>query len=65
VGPAAREQAGTPAFTADSDLLGAPGVFGVTFKATAAGSQAPTYLYEGPADGASPDAISMTWVTVE
>ena len=65
VGTAVLEQVGTPAFTANSDLMGAPGVFSVTFTATAAGSQPLTFLYEGPADGTSPDGIYMTWVTVQ
>ena len=65
VGTAVLEQVGTPTFTANSDLMGAPGVFSVTFKAMAAGSQPLTFLYEGPADGTSPDGIYMTWVTVQ
>jgi inhibitor of cysteine peptidase len=65
VGAAVLEQVGTPTFTANSELMGAPGVFSVTFKATAPGSQPLTFLYEGPADGTSPDGIYMTWVTVE
>ena len=59
------EQAGTPTFTPNSELMGSPGVFSVTFKAVAVGSRPLTFLYEGPAEGASsPDGIYMTWVNV-
>ena len=64
-GPVVLEQVGTPGFTASSDLIGAPGVFRVTFKATAAGSQPLVFLYEGPSDGSPPDGIYMTWVNVQ
>jgi inhibitor of cysteine peptidase len=60
------EQSGTPTFTPNSELMGAPGVFSVTFKAVAAGAQPLTFLYEGPAAGeTAPDGIYMTWVNVQ
>jgi len=59
------EQAGDIAFTADSSLMGAPGVFTAQFKGVGAGSVPLVMLYQGPGSAPLVDGIWMTMVNVQ
>ena len=59
------EQVGDIVFTANSDLMGAPGVFTAQFKGVGAGVVPLIMLYEGPGSQPVVDGIWMTMVTVQ
>ena len=59
------EQVGDIVFTANSDLMGAPGVFTAQFKGVGAGSAPLLMLYQGPGSRPVVDGIWMTMVTVQ
>jgi predicted secreted protein len=59
------EQVGDVAFTASTDLMGAPGVFTAQFKGVGAGAVPLILLYQGPGSQPVVDGIWMTMVTVQ
>lgn len=59
------EQVGDIAFTASTDLMGAPGVFVAQFKGVGAGSVPLIMLYQGPGSSPVIDGIWMTMVSVQ
>ena len=59
------EQIGDVAFTASSDLMGAPGVFTAQFKGVGPGSVPLLMLYQGAGKAPVPGGIWMTMVTVQ
>ena len=59
------EQVGDIAFSANTDLMGAPGVFTAQFKGIGAGSVPLVMLYQGPGSSPTLGGIWMTMVTVQ